>query len=228
MSLILSAKDESNFKPCPAGSHHATCIRIIDLGTQLVEYQNEQKRQHKILVQWEIDPEGDPEMLMPDGRPYLISRRYTASLHSKSQLATDLKSWRGRDFTPEERDNFDLRNILGKPCLLSIAHQESSDGKTTYANISAISNKMKSYTPKQPDNAVFAFDLSDPDWANYGLLNEKLREQIAKSPEYAEAVNGRQPPAPPQKQVQAAEGRPEHPQGNAAPAEDIEDDIPFN
>ncbi|WP_308477620.1 hypothetical protein [Neisseria gonorrhoeae] len=68
MSLILSVKDESNFKPCPAGSHHATCIRIIDLGTQLVEYQNEQKRQHKILVQWEIDPEGDPEMLMPDGR----------------------------------------------------------------------------------------------------------------------------------------------------------------
>ncbi|EMT8246002.1 hypothetical protein KLR49_002128, partial [Neisseria gonorrhoeae] len=173
-------------------------------------------------------PEGDPEMLMPDGRPYLISRRYTASLHSKSQLATDLKSWRGRDFTPEERDNFDLRNILGKPCLLSIAHQESSDGKTTYANISAISNKMKSYTPKQPDNAVFAFDLSDPDWANYGLLNEKLREQIAKSPEYAEAVNGRQPPAPPQKQAQAAEGRTEYPQGNAAPAEDIEDDIPFN
>ncbi|EMT0633007.1 phage replication initiation protein, NGO0469 family, partial [Neisseria gonorrhoeae] len=52
MSLILSVKDESNFKPCPAGSHHATCIRIIDLGTQLVEYQNEQKRQHKILVQW--------------------------------------------------------------------------------------------------------------------------------------------------------------------------------
>ncbi|ENX7211152.1 hypothetical protein C1R25_11785, partial [Neisseria gonorrhoeae] len=101
-------------------------------------------------------------------------------------------------------------------------------GKTTYANISAISNKMKSYTPKHPDNAVFAFDLSDPDWANYGLLNEKLREQIAKSPEYAEAVNGRQPPAPPQKQAQAAEGRPEHPQGNAAPAEDIEDDIPFN
>ncbi|ENX9783480.1 TPA: hypothetical protein WN041_002238, partial [Neisseria gonorrhoeae] len=186
------------------------------------------KRQHKILVQWEIDPEGDPEMLMPDGRPYLISRRYTASLHSKSQLATDLKSWRGRDFTPEERDNFDLRNILGKPCLLSIAHQESSDGKTTYANISAISNKMKSYTPKHPDNAVFAFDLSDPDWANYGLLNEKLREQIAKSPEYAEAVNGRQPPAPPQKQAQAAEGQTEYPQGNAAPAEDIEDDIPFN
>ncbi|UYP52482.1 phage replication initiation protein, NGO0469 family [Neisseria gonorrhoeae] len=115
-------------------------------------------------------------MLMPDGILYLISRRYTASLQSKSQLATDLKSWRGSDFTPEERDNFDLRNILGKPRLLSIAHQESSDGKTTYANISAISNKMKSYTPKHLDNAVFAFDLSDPDWANY-YLNEKLREQ---------------------------------------------------
>ncbi len=166
MSLILSVKDESNFKPCPAGSHHATCIRIIDLGTQLVEYQNEQKRQHKILVQWEIDPEGDPEMLMPDGRSPSAADTPPACT-AKANWQQTFKSWRGRDFTPEERDNFDLRNILGKPCLLSIAHQESSDGKTTYANISAISNKMKSYTPKQPDNAVFAFDLSDPDWANY-------------------------------------------------------------
>ncbi|UYP51103.1 hypothetical protein ND436_006460 [Neisseria gonorrhoeae] len=99
-----------------------------------------------------------------------------------------------------------MRNILGKPCLLSIAHQESSDGKTTYANISAISNKMKSYTPKHPDNAVFAFDLSDPDWANYGTLNEKLREQIAKSPEYAEAVNGRQPLTLPQKHTKRRKG----------------------
>ncbi|UWT37928.1 hypothetical protein [Neisseria gonorrhoeae] len=181
MSLILSVKDESNFKPCPAGSHHATCIRIIDLGTQLVEYQNEQKRQHKILVQWEIDPEGDPEMLMSDGSLPHQPPIHRQPAQQKPTGNRPQKLARKGLYTGRTRQ-LRLRNILGKPCLLSIAHQESSDGKTTYANISAISNKMKSYTPKQPDNAVFAFDLSDPDWANYGLLNEKLREQIAKSP----------------------------------------------
>nr|WP_240635855.1 hypothetical protein [Neisseria gonorrhoeae] len=73
-----------------------------------------------------------------------------------------------------------MRNILGKPCLLSIAHQESSDGKTTYANISAISNKMKSYTPKQPDNAVLPSTCQTP-IGRITTLNEKLREQIAKA-----------------------------------------------
>lgn len=222
MSLILSAKDENQFQPCPAGSHHATCIRIIDLGTQKTEFQNEVKLQHKILIQWEIDPQGDPEMMMSDGRPYIVSKRYTASLHSKSQLSADLKSWRGRDFTPQERDAFDLKAILGKPCLLSIAHQESSDKSTVYANIAGISNKMRGYEAPAPNNEVFAFDLSEPDWGKFALLHDKIKEQITKSPEYAELNRTPEqsgtPPRPPEKRPATQEPQ---------PVEDIDDDIPF-
>ncbi|WP_262347347.1 hypothetical protein [Neisseria gonorrhoeae] len=103
-----------------------------------------------------------------------------------------------------------MRNILGKPCLLSIAHQESSDGKTTYANISAISNKMKSYT-RNSRTTPFLPSTCQTRLGELRPPERETEEQIAKSPEYAEAVNGRQPPAPPQKQAQAAEGRTEHP-----------------
>ena len=43
---------------------------------------------------------------MPDGKPFLVRRRYTASLHEKSALRKDLESWRGRAFTNVELDGF--------------------------------------------------------------------------------------------------------------------------
>lgn len=220
MALILTA-NETEFNPCPAGSHHATCIRIIDLGTQRIEYNGEVKTQPKILIQWEVLSQNDPDMQMSDGRPYIISRRYTASMHSKSQLAADLKSWRGRDFSPEERVGFDIRNILGKTCLLSVSHEQSKDGQRTYANIAGIANKLKSFEPPPPENEIFAFDLSAPNWPNFDKLHEKIQEQIKASPEYAELNQpAHTPPAPPQRQTPAATP--------SAAVEDIDDDIPFN
>jgi len=38
MSFIVEQNTESNFKPVPAGSHLGRCWRIIDLGSQKVEY----------------------------------------------------------------------------------------------------------------------------------------------------------------------------------------------
>nr|DAO68963.1 MAG TPA: hypothetical protein [Caudoviricetes sp.] len=221
MALTLSANNETEFKPIPAGTHHATCIRIIDLGTQKVEFNNEIKFQHKILIQWEINANGDPELQTEDGAPLLISKRYTASLNSKSKLSADLKAWRGREFTPEELEAFDLRNILGKTCLIGISHTEKNGN--TYANIASISNKMKNYEPPAPHNEVFAFDLDAPDYSVFAKLSDKLKEVITATPEWAElkkAEQSRTPPAPPAKQGAATAQA-------AQPQEEITEDIPF-
>lgn len=221
MSLTLTATQESNFKPVPVGTHHATVIRIIDLGTQKTEFQNEIKMQPKILIQWEIHADGDPELLTEDGKPMIVSKRYTASMHSKSQLANDLKSWRGRDFTEEEKSAFNLANILGKTCLLSIVHEQSVDKTKTYANIGSISNKLKSYTPPPTVNEQYAFDLAIPNWELFEKLNEKVKEQIKNSPEYAQwyaGVEAPTPPTPPQRREE---------NGTVEPLDDVEDDIPF-
>lgn len=220
MSLTLSAANETEYKPVPAGTYHATCIRIIDLGTQKNEFQGEVKFQPKILVQWEINDGGDSQLQTQDGHPLLMSKRYTASLNSKSQLAADLKAWRGRDFTPEEMAAFDLRHILGKTCLLGISHVEKN-GKT-YANIASISNKMRGYEPPAPHNEVFAFDLDKPDYTVFEKLSEKLKETIRLSPEWAEL---NPPPAPPQQRQPETPGA--APAQPAQPVEDFDDDIPF-
>ena len=71
---------------------------------------------------------------MSDGRPFAISKRYTLSTHTKSTLRKDLESWRGRAFTPEEEEAFDVANVCGAYCLLNVTHNQGGDGNT-YANV---------------------------------------------------------------------------------------------
>lgn len=120
----------SKYVPAPEGLHNAACVDLIDLG--IVETQ--WGKQAKIKLVWELDP--DTAGLMADGRRFTISQRYTPSLHEKSRLHKDLKSWRGRPFTPEELAGFELETVIGAPCKILIQHSEK-DGQT-YSNISAI------------------------------------------------------------------------------------------
>lgn len=73
---------------------------------------------------------------MDDGKPFIVQKRYTASLHEKSKLRPELESWRGRAFTEDELKEFDLEKLLGANCLLNVAHVVK-DGKT-YANVTAV------------------------------------------------------------------------------------------
>ena len=55
-------------------------------------------------------------------KPRAISETYTNSLGEKANLRKMLENWRGRAFTQEEMDGFDLRNVLGKACMISVVH----------------------------------------------------------------------------------------------------------
>ncbi|MHA1379626.1 MAG: hypothetical protein ACTSRG_14730 [Candidatus Helarchaeota archaeon] len=46
------------------------------------------------------------------------------SLHAKATMRKFLESWRGKKFTKEELEGFDLQKILGKPCQLQIIHSD--------------------------------------------------------------------------------------------------------
>lgn len=123
MSLTVSQKQ---YTPAPEGMHAAVCVDVVDLG--MVEGQFGPK--HKCRIAWEIAP------VMEDDRRFTIQKSYTVSLHEKSNLFKDLKSWRGRAFTAQELAGFDLEKVLGAPCQLVVTHAES-EGKT-YANVTAI------------------------------------------------------------------------------------------
>ena len=188
MSLIVSATSESNFKPVPAGSHLARCYRIIDLGTQKTEWQGNIKHQRKIMVQFEVHGQDDDgyELVTANGEPLSISKNYTLSLGENSGLRKDLKSWRKRDFTPEELKGFELKNILGQWAMLTVTVSPGKDGRE-YTNISAINPvhaSVKSAGLPAFHNKAFMFSISDPDMDLFNTFGDKLKAKITSSPEW--------------------------------------------
>lgn len=131
MPIMATAGDSKTFTPAPAGVHQGVCVDVVDLGMVEVTFAGETKRQHKINVAWQLD-----ELREEDGKPFLVFKRYTLSLHEKANLRKDLESWRGRPFTRDEEMGFDVESVIGANCLLNVQHTERQ-GKT-YANIVAI------------------------------------------------------------------------------------------
>ena len=179
--MFLPQNDGGDFTPPPSGTHLAICFRVIDLGTQKVEWQGQAKLQHKVLVSWEL-----PNEPMDDGRPFSISQRYTFSSSEKARLRQDLEGWRGKRFTEADfgPGGFDIKNILGKACLLSIVHKDK-DGKT-YANIQSVSALPKGMEVPKPINGAIYFSLERErfDRAILDGLSTNLQAIITGSPEY--------------------------------------------
>ena len=159
MALTAKKPEGEDYPILPEGVKLAVCIGLYDLGTQ---YQKKwDKEIHKVLIVWEL-PEERIE-IEKDGEakdlPRAISKRYTLSLHEKAQLRKDLEAWRGKKFTADELEGFDLQNILGKSCQIQVIHNEV-DNKT-YANIAAIMALPKSVQPLQPENKPKMFSWED-------------------------------------------------------------------
>jgi len=148
---IIAKNEGGDFKQAKPGTYAARCYSIIDLGTQHSEYQGEEFIKRQVLVGWEI-----PTELMDDGQPISISKFYTLSLHEKANLCIDLQSWRGREFTEQEKDGFDITKLLGVPCMISIIHNEK--GK---ARITSISTMPKGLEIQDAINPKFEFSLDE-------------------------------------------------------------------
>lgn len=193
--MHLPKPNDTQFELAPAGTFLGVCYRIIDMGTQPSNWQGQIKQQHKILISWEL-----PEEKMADGRPFTIGQSYTWSMSEKARLRKDLESWRGLSFTDADFGDggFDIKNILGKGCLLTIVHTEkNADGKQ-YANISSIGKMMKGMVAPAPANETVYLWIDQGRWDSgvFHKLSDGLKKKIMASPEYREMANGNDEPPP--------------------------------
>jgi hypothetical protein len=131
MSVIVKAPQTKDFAPAPQGLHRAVCVDVLDTWTEERPQEYGGGLVEKTRLVWEIDE------AMEDGRRFLVSQFYTASLHEKAKLRQHLEAWRGRAFTEEELNGFDLENVIGVPCQLQVIHHTTKAGKT-YANVQAV------------------------------------------------------------------------------------------
>ena len=181
MSLLAKQPEErAKIEPISAGMHAARCYAVIDLGVQYSEMW--QKDQHRILIIWETDE----MMTTADGeeKPKAISKEFVLSLHEKADLYKTLVSWRGRRFTDEELKGFDMKNVLGAPCLLNIVENKKDD--RVYSNIGGITPLMRGQTPPQAVNEQVYFELSAETLKEIEDLPQWIGEKIKKSITYKE------------------------------------------
>jgi len=201
MGLIARNKGGGDFKPAPSGSHPARCCWMIDLGVQPSELYG---AKHQVLIGWEL-----PTELIEEGEragePYFISNFYTMSLHAKANLRLHLEAWRGREFTEAELEGFDLRNILDKPCMLTVGHKKKDNGDIR-AKVIGVSSLPKGLECPPRVNPLREYDGEDPDQEAYEALPEWLQEIISK---------GKHPNEHKAEQL------------DPAPAEDPESECPF-
>lgn len=162
-----------DFESPDPGSYSAICTKVIDQGTQPNDFDPEAKHAHKIVIGWELEEK------MSDGRPFGAVKTYTASLHDKATLRAHLEAWRGVKFTADELSGFDLKNILGKPCMLSLVQNENGRIK-----VQSVSKLPKGMASPQPINQLVYFSLEEFNQAVFDKLSDKIKKKIMRSPEY--------------------------------------------
>lgn len=196
MSFIVENK--SSFELAPAGNHLARCYQIIDLGTQKSSFEGKESFKREIRLGWELfvqTDDGTP-LMMQDGRPFFISKDYTLSWADKANLRKDLQAWRGKPFSKEEMERFDLNNVMGQWCMLNLIQYQKQNGKdgVKIAGITSVPAAMRQSLPAAVNPNV-AFNLFAPDFAVFDALPDWLKEKIQSSPEWVKLNKGSSAPA---------------------------------
>lgn len=178
MPLIAKSTGTTVSNPAPAGAHVARAVRVIDLGTQADNGQFGLKIQPKLMVTFELPNE--LHVFKPENgeEPYVVSIEWTNSLHEKAGMRKALESWRGRPFTEQELEGFNVGKLAGAACLLNVIHKKK--GENTYANIASISPLPKGMVCPPAIQEVLTYDVDMGKNEIYHKLPEWIRKKIDK------------------------------------------------
>lgn len=167
------------------GTYMARCYSMIHIGTTSFEYMGETKKSNKVRITFELPTETKVFKEGEEPKPLVISQEYTLSLHEKSKFRPILESWRGKKFTEEEMDNFDVTKLVGVPAMISVIHNDKG-----YAEIATISKLPKGMEcpPQFNENQVLAYD----EWNEelFQKLPDFLKKKIQSSEEYQKMKGG--------------------------------------
>ena len=161
---MIVKEEGGGFTELEPGIYDAVCYGLVDIGTQTDPVFN--KTQHKAILKFELldelyDDNGEEKRR-------IFSQFYTLSLHEKAKLRRHLNGWRGKEFTKDELAGFEMENILGKNCVLVVAHTEK--GK---AVIESISKYKKEPADSSRPHEYFSFDDFEgefPAWMTDGII----------------------------------------------------------
>lgn len=137
---IMVKNNGGDFARPDSGMHQAVCTNVYGPFREEYEYQGNTISASKVVIMFELD------QIIKDGefkgKRFTVSQTFTASLSEKSKLRPFLESWRGKAFTLEELEGFDLERLIGVNCTLNLIEKEKRGGGKT-VTIQAVMPKMK-------------------------------------------------------------------------------------
>jgi len=207
----------TNHETPPEGTHFAVLTEFTDLGTHPNDL-GDGKPRHEMRLGFRVFP-SDEEGKRIEG-DFFTSTIVTASIHPKSKF----HGWATSLLGHELKTGFEMKELLGRPCLLELFHKTSPKGYTN-ANIASLISAPKG--AQVPDLAAEfrAFDIALAGaWANgllaYDDLDNWAKERVASSDEWNKAPALGMPTSA-EKVVRLA------PPSQHRAADIIDDDIPF-
>ena len=206
----------------PVGNHIARCYQIIDLGTQdQPQYGN---TAHKIRFTWEL-----PEELHDFGKgkqePFAVSMTVNFFVGRNSNLQKLLEGWKGGTFSEKDWDNFELRKLVGRACMVNVVHATVND--VDYANVASVSPVPAKWADRVPApiNPPIYFEVEmGPNSKEFKALPEFMQKMIDKCHEWKGSETG----LPPENFDPFADLKAEDAKEEELPkSKPAEDDIPF-
>ena len=207
MGLVATDSGGGDFKVLDAGTHIATCYMIADLGYQKTNWQGEENIKHQIYVAWEVPGERlkyTKDNVEHEG-PMMIGNFYTLSLSEKANLRKHLEGWRGKAFTNEELNGFDISTVLGKSCQISVINKLVGQNNRAYIN--GVVGLPKGMPAPDMENNPILYSPGEDKSVSLEALPEWLQKKINEG-------------------VKAKENRPAD-DGQDGQNVDFDDDIPF-
>lgn len=183
-----TSNSNGSFEPVPSGSHIGVLTTLADIGIQ-PQLNTQYRPVPKLILTWSL-----PAVLTNSGKPMSISQTFTNSLHKKSSLRSLIENWFGKVLPDDKVKTFDLKLLLGRPCMVNITHTEKGD--RTYANVRgvmpmpagvpkpAVPNDMTYFWPNDTDESPDSISRA------YSALPEWIRKKIDQQlqPEKPEGV----------------------------------------
>lgn len=167
----------------PSGTHLAILVTIADLGMQSHVWNGEEKLRSRLYFTWEL-PNETREF---DGvsKPMVIGSEFTNSMAEKAKLRPIIEGMLGTKLRDDEASNFDLdsyKELLGKPCLVTVVHNESK-GKT-YANVTTTSPIMKGMVVPKQFNQSVVYEIESGSELDFQQLPEFIQKKIQNAGKY--------------------------------------------
>jgi hypothetical protein len=151
---------QKSFTPCPAGSHHAVCVDVIDLGWTADQYKDQPIRVvRKAALVFQTDEENaetgkryEPSVEFTIGQEFEDGRQ-VATFGPRSKLRQFLTSWRGKEYgDAEAAEGAPLHKTVGVNAVLGILQRTSVASGRTYAVIDTVSPTLKTLPKLVPHN----------------------------------------------------------------------------